>query len=64
VPILELRQDGTRYFDVHHSPNDTVDKIDPPTLARAAAAFATAVWAAADADGDFGRVPVEKRKVP
>jgi hypothetical protein len=63
VPILELRQDGTRYFDVHHSANDTVDKIDPPTLARAAAAFATAVWAAAEADGDFGRVPAEKRKV-
>jgi len=62
VPILDLRQDGTRYFDYHHTPNDTLDKIDPPTLAQAAAAFATAVWAAADMDGDFGRVPDDQRK--
>ena len=29
----------------------------PGVLARAAAAFATAAWAAAEMDGDFGRVP-------
>ncbi len=63
VPVLELRQDGSRYFDLHHTPNDTVDKIDPPTLARAAAAFATAVFAAAEMDGDFGRVPEDQRKM-
>lgn len=62
VPILELHQDATRYFDYHHTANDTVDKIDPPTLAQAAAAFATAAWAAAEMDGDFGRVPEAGRK--
>ncbi len=62
VPILELRQDASRYFDYHHTANDTLDKIDPPTLARAAAAFATAVWTAAEMDGDFGRVPEGQRK--
>jgi carboxypeptidase Q len=62
VPVLELRQDGSRYFDIHHTANDTLDKIDPPTLARAAAAFATAVWTAAEMDGDFGRVPEGQRK--
>jgi carboxypeptidase Q len=62
VPVLELHQDGTRYFDYHHTANDTVDKIDPPTLAQAAAAFATAAWAAADMEGDFGRVPEAGRK--
>jgi hypothetical protein len=62
VPILELRQDGTRYFDMHHSANDTLDKIDPGVLAQAAAAFATAVWAAAEMDGDFGRIPEGMRK--
>lgn len=62
VPILDLRQDGTRYFDFHHTANDTVDKIDPPTLALAAAAFATAAREAADMDGDFGRIPEDQRK--
>ena len=62
VPILELHQDGSRYFDYHHTSNDTVDKIDPPTLAQVAAAFATAAWVAADMDGDFGRVPEADRK--
>jgi Zn-dependent M28 family amino/carboxypeptidase len=62
VPILELRQDATRYFDLHHSANDTVDKIDPGILAQAAASFATAAWAAAEMDGDFGRVPEARRK--
>jgi hypothetical protein len=62
VPILDLRQDVTRYFDLHHSANDTVDKIDPGILAQAAAAYATAAWAAAEMDGDFGRIPEGLRK--
>jgi hypothetical protein len=62
VPILDLRQDGTRYFDIHHTANDTLDKIDPGVLAQAAASFATAAWAAADMDGNLGRVPEAMRK--
>jgi hypothetical protein len=62
VPLLELKQDASRYFDIHHTANDTLDKIDPPTLARAAAAFATAVWTAAEMEGDFGRIPEGQRK--
>jgi carboxypeptidase Q len=62
VPLLDLRQDGTRYFDIHHSANDTVDKIDPGVLAQATAAFATAAWAAAEMEGDLGRVPEALRK--
>ena len=26
--IIDLSQDGTRYFDLHHTPDDTLDKID------------------------------------
>jgi Zn-dependent M28 family amino/carboxypeptidase len=62
VPVLDLRQDASRYFDYHHTPNDTLDKIDPGVLARAAAAYATATWGAAEMDGDLGRVPEEARK--
>ncbi|HEY1693745.1 MAG TPA: M20/M25/M40 family metallo-hydrolase [Polyangiaceae bacterium] len=62
VPVLDLRQDGTRYFDFHHTANDTLDKVDPGVLAQAAASFATAAWAAAEMDGDLGRVPDALRK--
>ncbi|MGB7407059.1 MAG: M20/M25/M40 family metallo-hydrolase [Pontixanthobacter sp.] len=30
--IIDLQQDGTRYFDLHHTPDDTLDKIDPAQL--------------------------------
>ncbi len=26
--LINLQQDGTRYFDLHHTPDDTLDKID------------------------------------
>ena len=32
VPAIDLAQDGTRYFDLHHTPDDTLDKIDPVQL--------------------------------
>lgn len=32
VPAIDLQQDGTRYFDLHHTPDDTFDKIDPAQL--------------------------------
>ncbi|MEQ1498100.1 MAG: M28 family peptidase [Novosphingobium sp.] len=30
--VIDLEQDGTRYFDFHHTPDDTLDKIDPAQL--------------------------------
>ncbi|MEP2737285.1 MAG: M20/M25/M40 family metallo-hydrolase [Erythrobacter sp.] len=30
--IIDLQQDGTRYFELHHTPDDTLDKIDPVQL--------------------------------
>lgn len=40
VPVASLRQDGHDYFDYHHTPNDTLDKIDPAALAQNIAAYA------------------------
>ena len=54
-----LGQDGTDYFDLHHTPDDTLDKIDPSALAQNAAAYAVFAWLAADAEGDFGSAPAE-----
>jgi Zn-dependent M28 family amino/carboxypeptidase len=39
VLSLSVRPDGSRYFDLHHSPADTIDKIDPDHLQRNAAAM-------------------------
>lgn len=57
VPVLSLNQDGTNYFDWHHTANDTLDKIDPKDLDQNVAAWAVAVYAAAEMQGDFGRAP-------
>ncbi len=35
TPVIDLEQDGTRYFDIHHTADDTLDKIDPAQLAQA-----------------------------
>jgi len=32
VPAVDLAQDGTKYFDLHHTPDDTLDKVDPVQL--------------------------------
>jgi hypothetical protein len=32
LPGVGLSQDGTHYFDIHHTPDDTLDKVDPETL--------------------------------
>lgn len=34
VNAIDLQQDGTRYFDLHHTANDTFDKIDPAQLGQ------------------------------
>ena len=55
VPILSLQQDGTAYFDYHHTANDTLDKIDPEAMQQAVAAWTVMAWLAAQAEGDFRR---------
>ncbi|AVP96967.1 aminopeptidase [Ahniella affigens] len=44
VPMFELLQDGTDYFDLHHTDNDTLDKIDPAALRQNVQAYATFLW--------------------
>ena len=48
VAILGLHQDSSRYFDVHHTADDTLDKIDPVALRQVVAAYAVAAWVAAE----------------
>ncbi|WP_266170690.1 M20/M25/M40 family metallo-hydrolase [Dyella subtropica] len=57
MAALTLTQDGTDYFDYHHTANDTLDKIDPRELAQNVAVYAAFSYMAAQADGDFGSAP-------
>jgi carboxypeptidase Q len=59
VPILDLTLDGTKYFDVHHTVNDTLLKVDSKALDQSVAAFAVAAYLAATKQGDFGRIAAE-----
>lgn len=43
VRIVSIGQDGTRYFDLHHTANDTLDKIDPAALELNVEAYARVV---------------------
>jgi carboxypeptidase Q len=48
VPLIGLRLDAARYFDWHHSPADTLDKVEARELAAGAAALAVAAYVVAD----------------
>ncbi|WP_374654591.1 M20/M25/M40 family metallo-hydrolase [Phenylobacterium sp.] len=53
TPVVQLQQDAGRYFDLHHSADDTLDKIDPRELAQNVAVWTAFVYAVADSDIDF-----------
>jgi Zn-dependent M28 family amino/carboxypeptidase len=48
VLSMALAPDTSHYFDVHHSPADTVDKIDPAHIEGNAAAMALMAYALAE----------------
>jgi carboxypeptidase Q len=48
VPGMGLAVDGTRYFWYHHSPADTIDKLDPREVALCTAALAVMAYVVAD----------------
>jgi hypothetical protein len=48
VPMLAYQGDSARYFTIHHTPADTVDRIAPEEVSKAAAALAVVAYVAAD----------------
>ena len=48
IPSMALGGDGTRYFQIHHTPADTVERIDPAEMSRASAAIAIVTYIVAD----------------
>ena len=57
VPVVTPGQDGTDYFDLHHTPDDTFDKIDPEAFRQNVAVYAAFVWLAAETGWDFRAQP-------
>jgi len=48
IPAMSLDVDGSKYFLIHHTPADTIDKIDPVEMAKCAAAVAVMTYVVAD----------------
>jgi Zn-dependent M28 family amino/carboxypeptidase len=57
VPVCDLDTDAAEYFDLHHTANDTFDKVDPLLLRRNVACYAVLAWLAADLEAGLGRAP-------
>jgi carboxypeptidase Q len=58
---MALSGDPVRYFQIHHTPADTVDRIDPMELSRASAAIAVMTYIIADMPERLDGVTQETR---
>ena len=48
VPVFELQHDASKYFEIHHTEADQLDRVDARDLAFNVAAYATVAWALAE----------------
>lgn len=55
VPMLALIGDAERYFQIHHTPADTVERIDPREVGKAVAGIAAVTWVTAEMDETLPR---------
>ena len=56
VAAIDLNQSGLRYFDWHHTPEDTLDRVDPEQLRQNVAAWTAMLAIVANAPEDIGPV--------
>jgi len=62
VPMFSPSQDMARYFDLHHTADDTFDKIDREELATGVATVAALLYTLAEAETPPERIPEEERE--
>jgi hypothetical protein len=60
MPMLSPDLDGTNYFDVHHTANDTMLQVDAAALKQSVAAYAVSAWLGAQYPGSWERVNTPK----
>ncbi|WOH35919.1 M20/M25/M40 family metallo-hydrolase [Thalassotalea fonticola] len=53
VPAMNFSPDGTTYFDIHHTENDTLDKVNAKDLQQNTAVYTVFAYFAAQAGVDF-----------
>lgn len=58
MPIFALGQDGTNYFDIHHTAKDTIAVVKAEDLDQNVAAYAALAYLLAQAGPIFGPLPV------
>ena len=56
VAGVDLNQSGLDYFDVHHTPDDTLDRVEPEALRQNVAAWTTMLAIVANAPEEIGAV--------
>ena len=64
LPAIDLDHDATRYFDYHHTANDTLDKVEPEALRFNVAAWATFLYFAAETATEFGPLESDEQVRP
>ncbi len=64
VPLFSPIQDTSRYFDIHHSADDTFDKIDREELNSGVATIAALAFALAESEAPLERIPEAERATP
>lgn len=57
LAVIDLQQDGTRYFDLHHTPDDTLDKVDPEQMRQNVVAWTMVLEEVANYAGDLSMGP-------
>ncbi len=57
LAVIDLSQDGTDYFDLHHTPDDTFDKLKPADMQQNVVAWATVLSQLAMFEGVIEPVP-------
>lgn len=62
VPVIAFRQNGLDYFDIHHTADDTLDKIDPQELNQNIAAWVAMTYLAAQSDLDFRKLAADVQR--
>lgn len=60
VAAVDLNQSGLRYFDYHHTPEDTLERVDPEQLRQNVAAWTAMLAVVANAPEDIGPVTPAK----
>lgn len=55
LAVIDLGQDGMHYFDLHHTPDDTLDKVDPAALQQNVDAWAAVLKVIANEPGKIAK---------